>query len=288
VRDDSGSNGDGHGTPDLSALSGLDGHHALDPAERAGLDARGHAVVRGLATAAEVAVVRPAVESLAHRRAAKVGPLDERDTYGQAFLQVANLWRHDPVVRRFVFAPRFARVAAELLGVEGVRLYHDQMLVKEPGGGRTPWHQDQVYWPLDTDRTVTMWMPLVDVPAEIGTMTFASGSHRHGNLGEHLIGDESDTVYSTLVDRLGLTEETHGALAAGDATFHCGWTLHRAPANPTDQMRPVMTVIYYADGARVAPIDSEARRFDQRVWLGGTAEGERADGPLNPRLWPPA
>src|SRR5207249_11996994 len=55
-------------------------------------------------------------------------------------------------------------------------LYHDQALFKEAGGGRTPWHQDMYYWPLDTDRTITMWMPLVDVPAEVGSMLFASGS----------------------------------------------------------------------------------------------------------------
>jgi ectoine hydroxylase-related dioxygenase (phytanoyl-CoA dioxygenase family) len=232
--------------------------------------------------------VRPVIEDLARRRAAKVGPLEARDTYGQAFLQLGNLWRHNELVRRFVLAPRFARVAAELLGVDAVRLYHDQMLVKEPGGGRTPWHQDQVYWPLDTDRTVTMWMPVVDIPDDVGSMTFASGSHRSGNLGEHLIGDASDDVHGRLIERLGLVEETHGALRAGDATFHCGWTLHRAPANPTALERLVITVIYFADGARVGPLDSEARRFDQQVWLGGRPEGALADSDSNPRLWPPA
>ena len=38
---------------------------------------------------------------------------------------------------------------------KSVRLYHDQALFKEAGGGITPWHQDQHYWPLDTDRTIT-------------------------------------------------------------------------------------------------------------------------------------
>ena len=67
-----------------------------------------------------------------------------------------------------MFGGRFAGVAAALLGVDGVRLYHDQALFKEPGGGPTPWHQDQVYWPLATDRTITMWMPLVDLPDASG------------------------------------------------------------------------------------------------------------------------
>ncbi|MFM2078421.1 MAG: hypothetical protein RJA49_2311, partial [Actinomycetota bacterium] len=163
----------------------------IDDEQRAEFAARGHTVVRGLASAAEVDRFRPAIEASVRRFTAKHAPLDDRDTYGKAFLQVPNLCFFDDTVRAFSFAPRFAKVAAELLGVEGVRLYHDQALFKEPGGGHTPWHQDQTYWPLDTDRTVTMWMPLVDVPAEVGSMTFVDGSHLAGSLGGWVIGDES-------------------------------------------------------------------------------------------------
>lgn len=275
-------------TPDDPRLRDLDVPVPIDAERRREVEARGHTVVRALATPAEVEAVRPAIEAVLGRRAARVGPLEDRDTYGRAFLQVPNFWRRNALVRQFVFAPRFAAVAAELLGVPAVRLYHDQALAKEPGGGRTPWHQDQVYWPLDTDRTITMWMPLVDVPAGVGSLTFASGSHRHGDLGSDLIGEEGDRRYAEAVARLGLAEDTHGALAAGDATFHLGWTLHRAPANPSDRLRTVMTVIYFADGTRVGPLDSPARHHDAHHWLGDTPEGALADGPLNPRLWPPA
>ncbi len=47
-------------------------------------------------------------------------------------------------MRKFVFGTRLARIAAELMGVRGVRIYHDQALCKLPGGGPTPWHADQV------------------------------------------------------------------------------------------------------------------------------------------------
>ena len=53
-------------------------------------------------------------------------------------------------------------------------------------------------------------------------------------------------------------------MAAGDATFHNGWTLHRAPANPTDQMRCVMTVIFMPDGARVVEPANEYQGNDLR------------------------
>jgi hypothetical protein len=104
-------------------------------------------------------------------------PLEERDTYGKAFLQHLNLWPHDAAVQRFVLAKRFGGIAAKLMGVDRVRIYHDQALCKEPGGGPTPWHQDQYYWPVDSEHTVTMWMPLVDIDADMGMLTFASRSH---------------------------------------------------------------------------------------------------------------
>ncbi len=245
----------------------------------------GHTVVRGLLSADELSVYRPAIEQAAHRHAWERRPLDERDTYGKAFLQVPNLWQHDPLVHQFVIARRFASVAAQLLGVEGVRLYHDQALFKEPGGGHTPWHQDQHYWPLDTDSTVTMWMPLVDVPLEIGGMTFASGSHRLGDLGRWQIGDASEEHFEQQVQARGLPLVQHGPFAAGDATFHAGWTLHRAPANPTSTMRSVMTVIYFADGARVVEPDHAHRRMDLALWLRGRQPGELADGDANPLLY---
>ena len=258
----------------------------LDPETLASFRAKGHAVVRGLATAAELAAVRPAIEAKALELAWDKRPLDQRETYGKAFLQSFNLWRVDPVIRRFVFAPRFARAAADLLGVGGVRLYHDQALFKEPGGGRTPWHQDQFYWPLDTDATITMWMPLVDVPSEVGSMIFASGSHKLGDLRGQAISDESDRTFARLIVERGLATETHGALAAGDATFHAGWTVHSAGENPTGRMRPVMTVIYVADGARVGEV-TPGQELDHKAWLRSKPPGELVDSDRNPRLWPP-
>ena len=69
--------------------------------------------------------------------------MKDRDTYGKAFLQIMNIWRNSDLVKQIVFSKRLAKIAADLLEVEGVRLYHDQALYKEPGGGHTPWHADQ-------------------------------------------------------------------------------------------------------------------------------------------------
>lgn len=246
---------------------------------------RGHTVVRGLARPDEVAAYRPAIEAAAARLTLETRPIEARDTYGQAFLQTGNLWREDPVVARFVFARRFAAAAADLLGVEGVRLYHDQVLIKEAGGGSTPWHQDQFYWPLPAGSTVTMWMPLVDVPDEVGSMTFGAGTHALGALCELSISDESEAALQRYVDDSGVALDTHGALRVGDATFHAGWTLHRAGPNPTEEDRPVMTVIYVADDVRVEIPANPFQEFDRMAWLGDRKPGEAVDGDLNPLLY---
>jgi len=245
----------------------------------------GHVRIDALASRAEVEGARPAIVEAGPRGRVDHRPLEERETYGRAFVQMFNLWTLDARVRAFVFARRFARAAAELLGVAGVRLYHDQALFKEPGGGFTPWHQDQFYWPLDTEHTVTCWLPLVDVIPSMGPMTFASGSHRLGKLCDLPIGDESEAAYREAVEAHRLHCTGAESFEPGDATFHAGWTMHRAGPNETDRMREVMTIIYYADGARIGPLDHPNRRFDRDVWLAGCEPGDLAAGPRNPVLW---
>lgn len=274
----------GPANPEVDALPPLDDTYPLAGETVAAFRADGHVLVPGLASPAEAEAFRPIIERAALERAWDKRPLEERDTYGKAFLQSFNLWRVDERIARFVLAPRFARVAAALLGVDSVRLYHDQALCKEPGGGRTPWHQDQNYWPFDNDLSITMWMPLVDITPEMGSMTFVSGSHRLGDLQGGSISDASDEAFARYIADHDLPTRTYGAMRAGDATFHAGWTIHSAPPNTTDRLRVVMTVIYVADGTRVATDLNDHQDLDRRVWLRDTPPGELIDSDLNPRL----
>src|SRR6476469_3275144 len=136
----------------------------------------GHVLIENLLSSEDVAAYREEIARAVQTHNTEMRKLEDRDKYGKAFLQIMNLWTKDLAIKKYVQAKRFAKVAADLLGVENVRLYHDQALVKEPGGGHTPWHQDQYYWPVDTTNTVTMWMPLIDLTEEMGILTFASGS----------------------------------------------------------------------------------------------------------------
>jgi ectoine hydroxylase-related dioxygenase (phytanoyl-CoA dioxygenase family) len=247
----------------------------------------GHILLRGVLSTEEVHAYEPYIARAVQNFTTEVRSLQERDTYGKAFLQVMNLWVRDEAVRRYVMAQRFANIAADLMGVKGVRIYHDQALFKEPGGGITPWHQDEFYWPLDTDHTITMWMPLVDITPEMGTLLFASGSHQEGYLGDLPISDKSEETFRQFVAERGYPIVPTPSMSAGDATFHSGWTLHTAPGNSTATMREVMTVIYFADGARVTVPDNRNRENDLATWLKGCKPGDLAASPLNPLVSTP-
>ncbi len=244
----------------------------------------GHILLEDVLPAEYIQPYHEAIVQTVAERNTETRKLADRDTYGMAFLQTMNLWEYSDTVKEYVMAKRFAGIAARLMGVERVRLYHDQALFKEAGGGITPWHQDQHYWPLDTNNTITMWMTLADIHADMGTLQFASRSHAEGYLGDIPISDESEAQLKAFVESRGFSLHQAATMKAGSATFHSGWTLHSAPPNLSDQMRPAMTVIYYADGTRVSALDNKNRVGDRDRWLPGTEPGEPAASPLNPVL----
>ena len=211
-------------------------------------------------------------------------PMSERTTYEKAFLQVMNLWTQSELIREFVFGRRLARIAAELMGVNGVRLYHDQALYKEPGGGVTPWHADQYYWPLSNSNTCTAWIPLQDTPLEMGPLAFSVGS-QHFEEGRHLeISDESERHMQHSLKKQNYPLE-ESPFELGDVSFHMGWTFHRAGPNTSDLPRKVMTVIYMEDGIRLAEPKNKNQIADHETWMPGAIVGEIVNTKLNPVLY---
>ncbi len=211
-------------------------------------------------------------------------PLEERGTYDRAFLQVMNLWRESETVKRFVFGQRLARIAADLMGVEGVRLYHDQSLYKEPSGGITPAHADQYYWPLSSDHSITVWVPLQPVPREMGPLAFYKGSQK-AEFGRDLaISDESEAKITAAMEAQGFAIDEQ-PYAMGDVSFHAGWTFHRAGANLTTAPRSVMTMIYMDADMRLAEPVNHMQATDWEKWCPGAKVGEVIDTPINPVIW---
>jgi ectoine hydroxylase-related dioxygenase (phytanoyl-CoA dioxygenase family) len=210
--------------------------------------------------------------------------VDERDTYGKAFLQLFNLWRENDEVKAFVFSKRLAKIATDLMQVDGVRMYHDQALFKEGGGGITPWHADQYYWPLSSDKTITAWIPLQAVPKEMGPLEFSAGSHQIVEGRDLKIGDDSEKL---IAQKLRVTDFEHviEPFDLGEVSFHSGWVFHRAGANITNQMRKVMTVIYMDKNMILQEPTNENQINDWNTWCNGAKVGEIIDTELNPVMY---
>jgi ectoine hydroxylase-related dioxygenase (phytanoyl-CoA dioxygenase family) len=211
-------------------------------------------------------------------------PLEERSTYGKAFLQLFNLWTENPLVKDLILSQRLGQIAADLMQVNGVRLYHDQALFKEGGGGITPWHADQYYWPLATDKTVTAWIPLQATPLEMGPLEFSAGSHVIVEGRELEIGDQSEAV---MQKKLRVTDFEHviEPFDIGEISFHSGWIFHRAGANTTQDMRKVMTIIYMDKDMLLKQPDNANQENDWKTWCPGAQIGEIIDTPLNPVIY---
>jgi ectoine hydroxylase-related dioxygenase (phytanoyl-CoA dioxygenase family) len=267
-----------------ASLPHLDQPYLLRPDQVASYRRDGCIRLRHVLDASTIDGIRPVLRRLVDAATRDLPPLAERGTYGKAFQQVMNLWRQDELAKAFVFSRRLARIAAELMEVDGVRLYHDQALYKEPGGGPTPWHADQHYWPLEGDRTITLWAPLQATPLPMGPLAFLPGS-QNLDLGRDLaISDESEAEIGRRV-RLSDLQVDEAAYDLGDVSFHSGWTFHRATANRSTVPREVMTMIYFADGTRLARPRNQAQANDQAAWMPGAQIGQPVASELNPLLW---
>jgi len=223
------------------------------------------------------------IQTLANNPLADV-PMEERSTYDRAFTQVGNLWEKDDTVRELTFSKRLARIAAQLLEVSGVRLWHDQALYKEPSGGFTPWHVDQQYWPMLTDRSVTAWIPLQAVPLDMGPLEFGVRSHLMNVARQVEISDDSEKIIEQSVERYHIPT-AFGPFDLGEVSFHFGWTLHRAGGNTTDTPRAVHTIIYMEEDQRLIEPQNSNQRADWEAWTPSTKLGEVMDDAKNPVLF---
>ena len=262
----------------------LDSPHPLSDDQIRAFRERGYVKLKEVLSPATLLRYGDAITAEVKRLSKMHKPMTERTTYQRAFLQVMNIWRQSDIVREFSFSRKLARLAAELMGVRGVRMYHDQALYKEPGGGFTPWHADQYYWPLSNANTCTVWVPLQAVPREMGPLAFSVGSHRFDSGRDLEISDESERKIQDALAAANLPLD-ESPFDLGEVSFHYGWTFHRAGPNTTRRPRAVMTIIYIEDGIRLIEPTNRNQVGDIEAWMKGTKVGGVVETDLNPVLY---
>lgn len=218
--------------------------------------------------------------AVAERNAGDTVPLEEKSRYQQSFIQCMNLWEDRPEVRPLTFHPRLGQVAAELLGVPAIRLWHDQALYKQPGGRPTDAHQDHPYWPIKETLSVTAWIPFEGSTLASGAMGYLPGTHEIGlrKFVNIFFGEPEDILALPEVADI---EPVFVEVPKGSVAYHHGLTVHLAKANTTDRPRAVHTIIYFPDGStRGYPSPHFA------VDRAGIEVGQPIDGDVTPIVWP--
>jgi len=232
-------------------------------------------------------------DSLLHLRAELVRLLESGNPYRldggirDRFLSLDMVWLTNALVRQFVLSPRIGKLAADLLGASSVRLYHDNVMSKEPGCGRTPWHNDDHHFPLASNDVVTVWIPLQPTPIAMGPLAFAHPLDTAG-LVEDIPFSASDTSYDERVGQTFAREQVNideGAFELGEISFHHNQNFHTAGPNHTERSRLVLSNTYFADGARLVK-NPTMISGDWQKFAPGVQPGEKLATDVNPICWP--
>lgn len=175
-------------------------------------------------------------------------PADSAAARSNVFDQRMNLRRASARLQALVDEPGAGKVVAELEGVDRVRIYLDQALVKQPFGAPTQYHQDLPWWPFESDHACTIWIALDASTVENGCLYFVPGSHRLDLTYRSDLGPQLGAIFADnpQVDRAPVPRP----LPAGGCSIHNARTIHGAGANMTSGLRRAMTVAYMPDGVR--------------------------------------
>ena len=249
---------------------------------------KGSIVIDEFLTQDELAVWRDAVDEAVARRGSEKLPFgrwksEKRDYYDRVFVQRLNLWQDSEAVRELILDPRIGKMCCELEGVDGIRVWHDQALIKEPWGNPTAWHLDNPYWSFTSRHAISIWVALDDATQQNGCMYLIPGSHLSGDHDRQAGIDENVGGLFELYPEWADIDPICAAMTAGSCSFHNGLTAHGAGANMTPGYRRAMTCGYMPDGCTYngAP-NILPESYTDSIEIGDALESEEH----NPLVWP--
>jgi len=203
--------------------------------------------VRGMFDAGWVSSLRDATEVAM----AKPGPLatGRNADQNKSFYIELGLWSAHEAFRDFVFNSPAPAIARRFLRGDKLNLFFDQLFVKEPGAqNKTPWHQDQPYWPVHGRQVLSIWFAMDPVTLATGGLEYVRGSHDWKRV-FHPESFRNDPVQAARMAKLDgeklpdidAERDKHEFLswdmAPGDILIHQGMSIHGAPANSSSSIR---------------------------------------------------
>lgn len=171
----------------------------------------------------------------------------ESEYYSKVFDQLINLWQTNEGVRDIMLDERIGKMAADLAGVDGIRIWHDQALFKRPWANPTSWHLDTPFWSFTDRNALSIWVALDDATLENGCLFFMPGSQKVTTFENPGIGKNMDAIFG-IYPNLRTHKTVAAPMKAGSCSFHNGLIIHGAHANMTPGSRRAMTCAYMPDG----------------------------------------
>ncbi len=227
----------------------------LDDATLDEFRGQGATVLRGMFTD-WIETLRSGIEANMDDPAPNARIYTGKEGGGRFFVDYCN-WARFPDYKRFIFESKAAEIGAELMQSASVQLFHEHVLVKEAATGvPTPWHQDAPYYCVRAPKTLSLWIPLDEVPRET-TLEFIAGSHEWGKVyrpqrfnSEPLNENDGLEEIPDIDGNRGDYTIIGWALQPGDAVAFDYRTIHGAPANTSQtQQRRAFSLRLLGEGA---------------------------------------
>ena len=226
--------------------------HRITKAMKQSYDENGFIVIEDFLNAKELAHWRAATEEAVEQRLAKRNGFTNQDDpeqyYAQVFVQCVRLADTHDGMRELMFDERLGKVAGELAGVDGIRIWHDQALFKPPYGNPTGWHLDNPYWSFSSRQAISIWVALDDATISNGCLWYLPGTHKLARWDNAGIGENIGSLFKIYPEWRKINAVPAPA-RAGTVVLHNGLIAHGAGANMTAGRRRAMTCAYMPDGA---------------------------------------
>jgi len=233
--------------------------HHLTPEQIQSYQDNGFIVIGDFLSQEELEHWRKAVTTAVEERAGikipgkdiRIGESDgineDWDYYAKVFDQLLNLWQTNDEVKKMMIDDRIGKMAAQLAGVNGIRIWHDQALIKRPWANPTAWHLDTPFWSFSDRNAISIWVALDNATLENGCLFFIPGSHKLTSFDRITIGRNMDGIFE-MYPQLKNMKSVAAPMKAGSCSFHNGLTVHGATANMTNGFRRAMTCAYMPEG----------------------------------------
>ena len=179
-----------------------------------------------------------------------------KDGEGGRFFDDYCNWTRIPEFETVIRASPAAEVGADLMQSDSVQMFHDHVLVKEPGTSKpTPWHQDGPYYFVDGKQTVSFWSPMD--PVTDASLRCVAGSHKWPKpvlptrwLAETDFYPDDDSYMPVPDPDAQGMDIREWPMQPGDAVAFNFDTLHGARGNDTTTRRRAFSLRLVGDDAR--------------------------------------